>query len=361
MRGRRIDGSTRLLSCLLAALMVIWVPGPTLVQGAVTTSPTPTGGLSVDSDPAGAEVLVDGQSHGVTPVALNGLSAGDHRVRVVKDGYLDNSRIVKVAAGQAGNVRVRLTPAASMAAQVEQQPAAAAEKKGGSKKWLWIGLGSAALIGGGVGIYFATKNDPPNPGTISVSPSGTGMAGITSYSFTSQGASDPDKDPLTYEWDFGDGASGSGATASHTYASSGSYSVRLTVKDKKHSASAPNASVTVERSMAGSWTGGTVPLFGGSVSFSMTQNSTSLGGSMTFSGGLVGTITSCTGSVGGTTYATSVNFTTPSFGITGYAGSWTVRFSGNTDASGTSMSGTMTLTSSAYTGGPWTSSTTFRR
>lgn len=359
MRGRSIY---RLTSCVLAALMVVGLPGPGLVQAAVTTAPSPSGSLSVETDPVGAEVLVDGRSHGVTPLALSGLAAGDHRVRVVKDGYLDNSRVVKVTANQSEKVRVRLTPAASMAAQVEQQPTSGGgEKKGGSKKWLWIGLGSAALIGGGVGIYYATKNDPPNPGTISISPTGTGMAGVTSYSFTAQGASDPDKDPLTYEWDFGDGTPGSGATASHTYASSGSYSVKLTVKDKKHSASAPNASVTVERSMAGSWTGGTLPLFGGGVSLSMTQSGTSLGGSMTFSGGLVGTITGCTGSVGGTTYATSVTYTSPSFGITGLAGGWTVRFSGNTDSTGASMSGTMTLTSTAYTGGPWTSSTTFRR
>ncbi len=65
---------------------------------------------------------------------------------------------------------------------------------------------------------------------------------------------------LTYSWDYGDGKTGTGATPSHTYASAGTFSVRLTVTDD-HSglniatvtaaiASIPNVTITSPASMA---------------------------------------------------------------------------------------------------------------
>ncbi|HEX7078643.1 MAG TPA: FG-GAP-like repeat-containing protein [Candidatus Eisenbacteria bacterium] len=45
------------------------------------------------------------------------------------------------------------------------------------------------------------------------------------------GSSDPDGDPLTYAWVFGDGKSGTGANPVHTYAALGVYGIALTVSD----------------------------------------------------------------------------------------------------------------------------------
>lgn len=53
----------------------------------------------------------------------------------------------------------------------------------------------------------------------------------TSIAFDGSGSSDPDGDPVTYAWDFGDGATGTGASPTHAYADEGSYPVTLTVSD----------------------------------------------------------------------------------------------------------------------------------
>ena len=51
-------------------------------------------------------------------------------------------------------------------------------------------------------------------------------------SFDGTGSVDPNGDPLTYRWDFGDGTHATGATAQHTYAASpAGFTARLTVTD----------------------------------------------------------------------------------------------------------------------------------
>lgn len=49
--------------------------------------------------------------------------------------------------------------------------------------------------------------------------------------FDGTGSSDPDGDPLTYNWNFGDDNMGTGETPSHTYTAAGIYDVCLTVGD----------------------------------------------------------------------------------------------------------------------------------
>jgi hypothetical protein len=67
---------------------------------AVQLAPT-SGTLSVSSDPAGAEILIDGKPSGhVTPAKIAMDKAGNHSVTVRKDGYLDETSTLNVQLGQ---------------------------------------------------------------------------------------------------------------------------------------------------------------------------------------------------------------------------------------------------------------------
>ena len=49
--------------------------------------------------------------------------------------------------------------------------------------------------------------------------------------FDGSGSYDPNDDPLTYSWDFGDGGSDTGVSPTHAYTAIGDYTVTLTVND----------------------------------------------------------------------------------------------------------------------------------
>jgi PKD repeat protein len=70
------------------------------------------------------------------------------------------------------------------------------------------------------------SNQPPI-----ADPDGPYVFPLNAGPFDGTGSSDPDGDPLTYEWDFGDSSTGTGGTPSHTYADAGIYDVCLTVND----------------------------------------------------------------------------------------------------------------------------------
>ena len=344
---------------LTLALMCSMLAGTGWAASSKAGAAIPAGGLSITTDPDNATVYVDGRLAGLTPVHISAVTAGDHRVRIVKSGYLENVRMVSVPAGQPKSLQVKLTratdPSNAGASQVTPPP------PGGAKKWIIIAAAGGAAAG--AGIYVATKNHPPIAGTISVSPTGTGMAGQTSFTFTAQGASDPDGDSLTFSWDFGDGATGSGANTSHTYNNAGSFTVALSVSDGKKSVSAPSTSVTVGPNLSGTWAGGREATFGCGISVAFSQNGTTLTGNMTFTSPCTGTITLASASASALVHPSTVTWTTSSFtftqGTTVFPG-LVIRFSGPTNTGGTSMTGTIT-TSQASSGFTQSQTTTLTK
>jgi len=309
-------------SPLLVALLAFGLPGTGIMwTPAAEAAPAP-GALSVVSVPAGAAVYVDGQLQGHAPLDLGAVAPGDHRVKVVKDGYLENSRLLNVRSGQSEAVNVTLTPdTGSTRYNLLQYEEGGG---GGGSKAVLVVLGLAAA-GAGAYLLLRDTNEAPVAGSVTATPP-IALASGTNVSFTAQGASDPDGDPLTYSWDFGDGATGSGQTTSHTYADAGNYNVVVTVSDSKLSATA-SGSVTVKDLAAdwiGTWTDGA---FSEAIGFRLTQSGGSLGGFFVHESGLTG---SATGQVG---HPRHVEVTVSIPGLSPFT------FNGDTDANIDTISG----------------------
>jgi PKD repeat protein len=73
--------------------------------------PGSTGSLTVLTDPAGAQVSVDGDMKGVSPATIPGLSAGPHTLLLKLEDYYDLSTTVNVTPGQNQNYTTGLRKA----------------------------------------------------------------------------------------------------------------------------------------------------------------------------------------------------------------------------------------------------------
>lgn len=70
------------------------------------------GGLSVSSTPSGANVFLDNNFIGITPLTMNGIAAGTHLLTLREEGYQDYSATIQVNAGATSTVAAVL-PAAT--------------------------------------------------------------------------------------------------------------------------------------------------------------------------------------------------------------------------------------------------------
>ncbi len=87
------------------------------------------------------------------------------------------------------------------------------------------------------------KDNKPPTAHLSVNP-GNGSSPLT-VSFDGSGSSDPDNDPLTFSWDFGDGSTGSGIKTTHTYQTAGMLTAKLTVTDSYDAAGTTSLPIMV--------------------------------------------------------------------------------------------------------------------
>jgi serine/threonine protein kinase, bacterial len=67
-----------------------------------------SGSLAVDSRPGGAKVYLDGRLVGVTPFSLPSLQAGEHAIRLERDGYQRWSSSIRVVAAEQNRVTASL-------------------------------------------------------------------------------------------------------------------------------------------------------------------------------------------------------------------------------------------------------------
>jgi hypothetical protein len=90
-------GKTTSFSATLTPISVTKSPAniPT-AKPTQTPTGTTTGTLSVRSSPPGAPVIIDGVYKGMTPVTLNGVSAGVHQVSVTLNGIDVHSTWVRI-------------------------------------------------------------------------------------------------------------------------------------------------------------------------------------------------------------------------------------------------------------------------
>jgi hypothetical protein len=68
------------------------------------------GSMSVSSNPSGADIYVDNNFIGISPLTANDVSAGDHLVTFKKDGYQEYSASAQVNAGATSSVSAALLP-----------------------------------------------------------------------------------------------------------------------------------------------------------------------------------------------------------------------------------------------------------
>ncbi len=93
-------------------------------------------------------------------------------------------------------------------------------------------------------VYALCPDAPAPPNQNPVANFTTSASGLT-VNVNGSTSTDPDGNPLTYAWTFGDGGVATGATASHPYAAAGSYTITLTVNDGKGGTNSKSTVVNV--------------------------------------------------------------------------------------------------------------------
>jgi len=98
-----------------------------------------TGGLLINTSPAGAQVMIDGGDAGITPFIITSLTTGNHTLNVSVAGYTSQELPVHVIANQTQVVNLVLVP-------------------GSPNSELWVVLlGLAIILAGVIGVLLIVK------------------------------------------------------------------------------------------------------------------------------------------------------------------------------------------------------------
>lgn len=115
-------------------------------------------------------------------------------------------------------------------------------------------FGAAALAllltacGGGGGGGSTPPPPPPPPANqppvASFTSASTVQAGVPLV-VNASASNDPDNDPLTYSWDFGNGSKGGGVALAHVFTAAGDFTITLTVADSRGASTSTQRTVAV--------------------------------------------------------------------------------------------------------------------
>ena len=112
-------------------------------------------------------------------------------------------------------------------------------------------------------VTVAAGNPPPNRSPAAVlDASATSGAAPLNVSFDGRRSSDPDGDPLSYSWSFGDGGTSSAPAPTHRYSSRGTYTARLTVSDGLGGSNTATRTISVGTGGSGDISGPKLRLLG---------------------------------------------------------------------------------------------------
>lgn len=115
--------------------------------------------LTVTTEPAGAQVFVDGDFAGETPAELD-LLDGEHSIRITLPGYHEVVRTVTAAAGRAESIEVELEELPDEVIRAMVGPPPESEWYEEPLTWVLIGGGAVALALGVLLIVTLTADEP---------------------------------------------------------------------------------------------------------------------------------------------------------------------------------------------------------
>ena len=72
-----------------------------------------TGSLEITTNPQGARILLDSADQGVSPVTVTNISAGNHTVTAIKEGYITTEQSVRILPNQTTPVAILMDPLSS--------------------------------------------------------------------------------------------------------------------------------------------------------------------------------------------------------------------------------------------------------
>lgn len=79
------------------------------------------GAINVASDPAIAKIYIDGKLYGESPMVVNNIAAGDHKLRLEKEGYQPCEMVVTVRDGKTEEVNATIYPQSARTEEAQRE------------------------------------------------------------------------------------------------------------------------------------------------------------------------------------------------------------------------------------------------